>query len=176
MRWWVIGIISGCLLFASCREETDGCCDDSFATNFDPEAEERTCCDYPLFVVGMDHYFSDDSSNVIPDTGIYTLTNAPEDSFQIVSSAWFFNDLQVHIDDQWIDLEGETTIIETDGTERQVIKNFDVHERQRFRLAEPGILRRSERPDSLRLSLGWTGVMLDTTDFSLSDNAALRNA
>lgn len=176
MKWLVIGIISTALLHISCRETTDGCCDDSYATNFDPEAEERSCCEYPLFIMGMDHYFSDDSSNVIPDTALFTLPNSPNDSFQIASSAWFIYGMQVYIDENWIDLEGKTTVVEADGTESQVIQNFDVHERSRFRLAELGELRRSERPDSIRFSTGWTAIRLDTTEMGLSGNSALQNA
>ena len=176
MRWLVIGIISGLLLLSSCREETEGCCDDSFANNFDPEAEKRTCCEYPVFTLGMSHFFSDDSVSVIPDTGIFVLSNDPTDSFQIISSAWFFQGFQIFIDDEWIDLEEQTTIIEKNGDEREVIENFDVHERRLFRLADLGELRRSERPDSLRFSLGWEAMQFDTSDISLGENQSLLNA
>jgi hypothetical protein len=162
----------------ACREQNDGCCDDSFAINFDAESEERSCCNYPTVRIRINHYFNDSDSTLIEDNGRYLLTNQTPgtDSFSIVTSAWFITGLELFDGDSWLGMEEETEISLINDQTATYVKNFTVQERDRYRLTEIGTFSREGTIEKIRFQLGWSEISIDTAQTAISNNTEMSRA
>ncbi len=160
-------LLLGSLALMNCRESASGCCKDSFATNFDPMAEENTCCTYPEIDMDIFHKIplgSNCFDLVSVDKIPMNFDTTSTDSFEILQSSWFIRELQLFDGADWLDLSEEVEIPLPDSMFQTYPKNFAVNDFDLYRIPSVGSSNLVGVIEGIRLTMGWAGIGIDTTE------------
>lgn len=182
MKSWA-AILTSIILFllTSCREASEGCCDDALGINFQPESEERSCCDYPKVFFTIRHLWRPESMDTTHDLSRYNepllIENMPaDDSFYISEVAWFIQGFEFYVDPKWHSLDTEVSLPLVNDENEIRVQDFGVQSLRVYLKPLLGEFRMQSIPDSIRFTLGYSDIPIDTTSFRISEVSPLVDA
>lgn len=165
LMWSLILVI---VTLSACLEQSEGCLD-VLASNFDVEATDDCCCEYPELTLNFNHLYGKENFTLGD-----SLVNALGQAFRVLDFAFYVSDVQVQQEGRWFSVNDSTTYALSSGMSLTDYDDIIAITRNQFSYPI-GTLRQSGLFQGLRLSLGLTSPQATAVFESLEEDHVLRS-